>query len=89
VTNAKWRIHVPLQVSPSLVDRLSILVNGKRRHWTDPFVFDDSFKHSVELRNDCGIEIGGYRIVLIIDIWNENLTQDEKDGIEFISKILV
>lgn len=83
VTNAKWRLHVPLYTSENIAQKLYIVVNGKKHFWTEPFTIDDSFQHSVHFSGD---DSAGSRIVLILDIWNSNLTEQERKEIDFISK---
>jgi len=84
LTNAKWRVHVPLFVSPQIAQNLEINVNGKTKKWIETFAIDDSFNHFVKYSGN--ESFSGSRIVLIFDIWNPNLNENEKNEIEFISK---
>jgi len=84
VTNAKWRIHVPLFVSEQIAKNIHINVNGKIKHWTETFAIDDSFNHFAKYSGN--ESFSGSRIILILDIWNPNLSESEKNEIEFISK---
>jgi len=91
VTNAKWRAHFPLAVDNSLRQNLFLTVNGEDRDWSKPFVMDDSFLHQVSFRpremNKSDTRLN--RTVLLLDLWNENITLEDRDCANFIIKLLL
>jgi aspartyl/asparaginyl beta-hydroxylase (cupin superfamily) len=91
VTNAKWRIHIPLSVNSDFVDSLFIKVDKEARKWNEKyFIIDDSFEHLVYLNPVLSAEKSERkRKVLLVDIWNQNLSDDEKKEIDFILKLLI
>lgn len=85
-TNVRHRMHVPLLVPQrhggAGLDAdagVPILkVNDEILTWEEgsPFVFDDSLAHAAEypLNNESEV-----RVVLVIDLWHEDLCKDERD----------
>jgi len=79
ISNIKWTLHIPLVVN----DNAYLDVAGEKRTWsakTEALLFDDSFVHSAENPADAA------RAVLIIDIWNPNLTDVEKQDIQMLMR---
>lgn len=83
-TNVRSRCHLGLITPPGC----KLTVNGEVRAWNHGkcLIFDDSFLHSVKYSNkDKGItEDNGIRAVLMVDLWNPDVTPDEKEAIDFI-----
>ena len=50
VTNAKWRVHIPLFVHADFFGKLKIHVANQSRDWSENFTIDDSFEHFVHLK---------------------------------------
>lgn len=63
-------------------------MNGETREWNGGkcLIFDDSFLHSVKYSNvdKCDTDGNGIRAVLMVDLWNPEVTPDEKVAIDFI-----
>jgi aspartate beta-hydroxylase len=71
VTNTRLTVHLPLIVPPGCRFR----VGGEIRDWQPgtAWVFDDTIEH--EAWNDSGAP----RAILILDVWNPELTELERD----------
>ena len=76
-TNCRIRCHVPLIVPQGCC---GIDVDGVKRHWEEGklMLFDDSFLH-VACHNGC-TSIGP-RVVLMLDLWHPDLTDEEKKAV--------
>ncbi len=81
-SNCKLRIQLPIQVS----DSCKIIIDGVEYTYKSghPLIFDDSFRHEVNYQprptgDDYNEEFD--RVVLIIDIWNPQLSQSAIDNI--------
>ena len=76
-TNARIRCHLGLIVPETSVIR----VNQTKLHWRELrcIVFDDSFEHEVWNPD-------AERVVLIIDLWHPDLTEEERWALATISK---
>lgn len=76
-TNARLRVHVPVRLPRDAASSLSAgsddLLRLEPSHW---LAFDDSFTHAA--RNDSPTED---RIVLIVDLWHVDLSDEERDAI--------
>ena len=74
--NCRLIAHLPLIVPPGCWLR----VGNETRRWEEGklLIFDDSFEH--EAKNDSGET----RIVLLFDLWRQELAEDEKQGISKI-----
>ena len=74
--NCRLIAHLPLIVP----DGCWLRVGNETRRWEEGklLIFDDSFEH--EARN----ESGETRIVLLFDLWRQELAEDEKQGISKI-----
>lgn len=63
-------------------------MNGETREWNcgKCLIFDDSFLHSVKYSSvdKCDTDGNGIRAVLMVDLWNPEVTPDEKEAIDFI-----
>ena len=71
VTNTRLTVHLPLVIPEGCRFR----VGGEVRPWEEgkAWVFDDSIEH--EAVNDSDVP----RAILIFDVWNPQLTEQEKD----------
>ena len=80
LTNYKAAVHLPLIVPPDC----SIRVGNETRSWTEGecLIFDDSFRH--EAWNNSS-EI---RAVLILDIWNPQLSSPERAAISEVLGVI-
>lgn len=76
VTNTRLVVHLPLRVPGDCALR----VRGQRHAWREgeTVVFDDTFVHEAWNRSN------EPRIVLLMDTWNPNLTEAEREGISAI-----
>ncbi len=68
-TNVRLRCHFGVDVP----DECGLVVGGETRRWTEGrcLVFDDSFEHEAWNRDVRD------RLVLIVDVWHPDLTDDE------------
>lgn len=75
-TNCRLRAHLGLQVPPNTIIRVA----DKKRSWEEGelLIFDDSFEHEV-WHNGTSL-----RLVLIIDVWHPDLSQQERDQLSRI-----
>lgn len=89
-TNKKLRCHLPLTVPLSSINDLNenkkfawLRVADKKKFLQEGkcIVFDDSFEH--EAGND---SINEPRVVLVVDIWHPDLSNEEVKFLEFINK---
>ncbi len=89
-TNKKLRCHLPIHIPASASDAATaqeesaawIRVAGETRHLTEgrAVLFDDSFLH--EAANTSKEEP---RIVLIVDVWHPDLSNEEVRFLEFLN----
>lgn len=79
-TNCRVRCHVPLIVPQGCC---GIAVDGDERHWEVGrlLLFDDSFYHEAWHRGCANI---GPRVVLMLDLWHPDLTDEEKDAVIYL-----
>jgi aspartate beta-hydroxylase len=80
VTNTRVVCHLPLVVP----DGCAITVGGERREWRvgEAIAFDDTYEHEAWNRGTAT------RVVLIIDVWNPNLTAAERDAVATLAETL-
>ena len=73
VTNTRVVCHLPLVVP----EDCAITVGGERREWREgeAIAFDDTYEHEAWNRGS------RTRVVLIIDVWNPQLTAAERDAV--------
>jgi len=93
-TNAKWRLHIPLDVHKDFLGRLFIEIfsnsGTEKRDWSKPIIIDDSFQHQVVLEKDENFKkFQRKRTILLIDIWNQTLTEPEINDIDHILELLL
>ena len=78
-TNVRLRGHLSIQI-PNLLssEYCHMNVNGQETSWESDcmIVFDDSFLHSVVYDADSS---RSERVVLLLDFWHPDLTNDEKE----------
>lgn len=76
VTNTRLVVHLPLVVP----EHCAIRVKDQTHAWREGevVVFDDTYVHEAWNRSDAP------RIVLLMDTWNPNLTEAEREGISAI-----
>eukprot|EP01041_Mallomonas_annulata_P000927 gene928-1797_t len=79
-TNKKLRCHLPLVVPPGNGCRLRVGSEWMVLEEGKCVVFDDSFEHEAE--NTSGLP----RVVLIVDVWHPDLSDDEVKVFDFINK---
>lgn len=72
--NGRLIVHLPLIIPPNCG---ALTVGGESRHWVEgePILFDDSLLHSAENLS------AEKRLVLIFDVWNENLSEIERSAV--------
>lgn len=75
-TNCRIRAHLGLQVPKNTFIRVA----NETRSWKDGewLIFDDSYEHEV-WHNGTSV-----RLVLIVDVWHPDLTEDEKSSMSAI-----
>ena len=75
-TNCRLRSHLGLVVP----ENLKIRVGTEERTWEEGkvFVFDDSWEHEVWHNGN------SYRLILIVDVWHPELTDEEKKTLSHI-----
>ena len=80
VTNTRVVCHLPLVVP----DGCAITVGGERREWREgeAIAFDDTYEHEAWNRGS------STRVVLIIDVWNPNLTAAERDAVATLAETM-
>jgi len=80
VANTKVAVHLPLVIPAG---DCAIRVGEETRHWTEGrcLIFDDSFEHEAWNRTD------ELRIVFIFEVWNPDLTPDERTAIELLCAV--
>mmetsp|Transcript_4086 Transcript_4086/g.6492 ORF Transcript_4086/g.6492 Transcript_4086/m.6492 type:complete len:444 (-) Transcript_4086:10-1341(-) len=91
-TNKKLRCHLPIHVPSSSVDNQQVMTGswirvGDQFHTLEEgkcFVFDDSFEH--EASNTSSLQP---RIVLIVDVWHPDLSDEEVKFFDFINRAQV
>lgn len=76
-TNCRIRCHIPLQIP----DGCLICVDQEEKIWTEgePLLFDDSYLHEVWHQGHTG-----NRIILMLDLWNPEVTNIERKAISFL-----
>jgi aspartate beta-hydroxylase len=80
VTNTRVVCHLPLIVP----EGCAITVGGEMREWRvgEAMAFDDTYEHEAWNRGSAT------RVVLIIDVWNPNLTAAERDAVAALAEIM-
>ncbi|KAI1707102.1 aspartyl/Asparaginyl beta-hydroxylase domain-containing protein [Ditylenchus destructor] len=80
MTNVRLRVHFGVEI-PKDLENCFMVVGGQKFHWAngESVVFDDSFPHSVNSKQ-CKED----RIVLVLDVWNPQLSAKERDCISRI-----
>ncbi len=78
-TNVRHRLHFPLFVPSQKYNKnqptLKIWKNKYNWFENEPFVFDDSLVHAAEYPQNDKSEV---RVVLVVDLWHNELSLDEK-----------
>ena len=80
-TNARLRCHLTVQKG----GHCTLFVGGEKKVYEDGqiFVFDDSFEHHV-VHNEGNAED---RIILMLDLWHQGVTQLERRAIDYIYSV--
>jgi len=80
VTNTRVVCHLPLVVP----EGCAITVGGEQREWREgeAMAFDDTYEHEAWNRS------AATRVVLIVDVWNPNLTAAERDAVAVLAETM-
>lgn len=80
-TNKKLRFHLPILGVPG--SRLRVADETKHLEEGKAYVFDDSFEHEAWHEGDAT------RMILIVDFWHPDLTDEEVKFLSLISKVML